>query len=324
MVGVLVIRRGDAKFLSHADERTGEHLNFSMAVCVQILQSRVPRGRLYKAAVADGAVHQTQVNAFCGGDGLQFAAQAVTDGLHMDAVTVAADTCTQNCLRQVVADIQPELAPDLLADMHCGLVVQPRAVKQIGHGLHAGAVKGRLWLAVNDPDRCVRVKKDALLGAVGCHFNKRGQYMSVANRCPDDLLTVKAVHQAHDGGIFAHNRADVIQRPAQGTVFQRNDEQVCAVGLRRVQDLRAVGLAVDRTPGAAQPVGACTLGHNADRHPRLVGQPPQQIGADSTGPQNRNRTNFHTYPLPCFYGLMMRISVLSSCSVQCHGFRMIP
>ena len=82
--------------------------------------------------------------------------------------------------------------------------------------------------------------------------------------------------------------------------------------------------AVETTPGAAQPVGACTLGHNADRHPRLVGQPPQQIGADSTGPQNRNRTNFHTYPLPCFYGLMMRISVLSSCSVQCHGFRMIP
>ena len=117
---------------------------------------------------------------------------------------------------------------------------------------------------------------------------------------------------------------DVIQRPAQGTVFQRNDEQVCAVGLRGGQDLRAVGLAVDRTPGAAQPVGTGALGHNADRHPRLVGQPPQQIGTNSTGSQNRNRTNFHTYPLPCFYGLMMRISVLSSCSVQCHGFRMMP
>ena len=81
---------------------------------------------------------------------------------------------------------------------------------------------------------------------------------------------------------------------------------------------------VSALPCPAQPVGACTLGHNADRHPRLVGQPPQQIGANSTGPQNRNRTNFHTYPLPCFYGLMMQISVLSSCSVQCHGFRMIP
>ena len=46
VVGVLVIRRGDAKFLSHTDERTGEHLDFGVAVGVQILQSRVPRGRL--------------------------------------------------------------------------------------------------------------------------------------------------------------------------------------------------------------------------------------------------------------------------------------
>ena len=208
--------------------------------------------------------------------------------------------------------------------MHCGLVVQPRAVKQVGYSLHAGAVKGRLRLAVNDPYRCVRVKKDTLLCAVGRHFNKRRQHMAVTDCRPDDLLAVNAVHQAHDGGVIAHNRADVIQRPAQGTVFQRNDEQVCAVCLRGGQDLRAVGLAVDRTPGAAQPVGAGALGHNADRHPRLVGQAPQQIGANSTGPQNRNRTNFHTYPLPRFYGLMMRISVLSSCSVQCHGFRMMP
>ena len=208
--------------------------------------------------------------------------------------------------------------------MRCGLVVQPRAVKQVGHSLHAGAVKGWLRLAVDDPDRSVRVKKDTLLCTVGRHFNKRGQHMAVADRFPDDLLAVNAVHQAHDGGVIAHNRTDVIQRTAQGTVFQRNDEQVCAVCLRGGQYLRAVNLAVDRTPCPAQPVGAGTLGHNADRHPRLVGQTPQQIGANSTGPQNRSRMNFHTYPLPCFYGLMMRISVLSSCSVQCHGFRMMP
>ena len=46
---------------------------------------------------------------FGGGNGLQLAAQAVADGLYMGTVAVAADARAEDRLRQIVADVQPEL-----------------------------------------------------------------------------------------------------------------------------------------------------------------------------------------------------------------------
>ena len=62
--------------------------------------------------------------------------------------------------------------------------------------------------------------------------------MSCADLCGDEILAVNAVHQAHDNGAFAHNGADAVQRAGQCAVFQRDDQQIDAVGLL----LGAVGL----------------------------------------------------------------------------------
>ena len=120
--------------------------------------------------------------------------------------------------------------------------------------------------------------------------------MGRADLCGDEFLAVNAVHQAYDNGVLAHNGADAVQRAGQCTVFQRDDQQIDAVGLLRGPDLRVIDLPVDRAAVLPQPLGAGTLRHDAKLQAvggSLVGQAPQNIGADGPGPQNSNRLNFH-------------------------------
>ena len=69
-----------------------------------------------------------------------------------------------------------------------------------------------------------------------------------------------------------------------------------AVGLLLGPDLRVIDLPVDRAAVLPQPLGAGTLRHDAKLQAvgsGLVGQAPQHIAADGSGPQNSNRLNFH-------------------------------
>ena len=200
-----------------------------------------------------------EVDPFGGGNGLQLAAQAVADGLYMGTVAVAADARAEDRLRQIVADVQPKLGPDLLADMLGHTEMNARVRKQRSHRLHSVTVKRCGQLPVDDADGRFRVKPHTVPRAVGGHLDKRGQHMSCADLCGDEILAVNAVHQAHDNGAFAHNGADAVQR----AVFQRDDQQIDAVGLLRGPDLRVIDLPVDRAAVLPQPLGAGTLRHDA-------------------------------------------------------------
>ena len=263
---------------------------------VEVLQGGVARGGRHGAAVGGGRSCLGNVDPLGGGNGLQLAAQAVADGLYMGTVAVAADARAEDRLRQIVADVQPELGPDLLADMLGHTEMNARVRKQRPHRLHPVTVKRCGQLPVDDADGRLRVKTHTVLGAVGGHLDERGQHMSRADLCGDELLAVNAVHQAHDNGVFAHNGADAVQRAGQRAVFQRDDQQIDAVGLLRGPDLRVIDLPVDRAAVLPQPLGAGTLRHDAKLQgvgSGLVGQAPQHIAADGSGPQNSNRLNFH-------------------------------
>lgn len=108
-------------------------------------------------------------------------AQAVADGLYMGTVAVAADACAEDRLRQIVADVQPELGPDLLADMLGHTEMNARVRKQRPHRLHPVTVKRCGQLPVDDADGRLRVKTHTVPGAVGGHLDERGQHMSCAD-----------------------------------------------------------------------------------------------------------------------------------------------
>ena len=263
---------------------------------VEVLQGGVARGGRHGAAVGGGRSCLGEVDPLGGGNRLQLAAQAVADGLYMGTVAVAADARAEDRLRQIVADVQPELGPDLLADMLGHTEMNARVRKQRPHRLHPVTVKRCGQLPVDDADGRLRVKTHTVLGAMGGHLDERGQHMSRADLCGDELLAVNAVHQAHDNGAFAHNGADAVQCAGQCTVFQRDDQQIDAVGLLRGPDLRVIDLPVDCAAVLLQPLGAGTLRHDAKLQAvgsGLVGQAPQHIAADGSGPQNSNRLNFH-------------------------------
>ena len=206
---------------------------------------------------------------------------------YMGTVAVAADARAEDRLRQIVADVQPELGPNLLADMLGHTEMNARVRKQRPHRLHPVTVKRCGQLPVDDADGRFRVKPHTVLGAAGGHLDERGQNMSCADLCGDELLAVNAVHQAHDNGVFAHNGADAVQCAVQCAVFQRDDQQIDAVGLLRGPDLRVIDLPVDRAAVLPQPLGAGTLRHDAKLQAvgsGLVGQAPQHIAADGSGP----------------------------------------
>lgn len=96
------------------------------------------------------------------GNGFQLTAETVADGLHMDAVTVAAYACAEDGLGQIVADVEAELAPHFFPDAVGGPEVQLCAAEQGLHGLDAGAVAGRLLLPEDDANGGRRVEMDAV------------------------------------------------------------------------------------------------------------------------------------------------------------------
>ena len=142
MIRKLIVGRRDAQLFAHPDERTREHIDLGMASGVEVLQRRVAGRGLDGTALAGHGIHPLHIDAFGCGNGFQLTAEAVADGLHMDAVTVAAYACAEDSLGQVVADVEAELAPHLFPDAVGGPEVQLCAAEQSLYGLDAGAVAG--------------------------------------------------------------------------------------------------------------------------------------------------------------------------------------
>ena len=114
MVRKFIVRRWNSQLFSHADQRTREHINFRMASRIEILERRVARRRRNRTSASRGDIRLADINSLCLRNRHQFCAESVADRLHMHTVAVAADPGTENSLRQVIADIQPEFAPYFL------------------------------------------------------------------------------------------------------------------------------------------------------------------------------------------------------------------
>ena len=194
-----------------------------------------------------GGIHLGHINALGRGNGLQLVAQAAADGFHMFAVTVTADARAQNGLRQIVADVQAELAPHFLADVLGNAQVDPGTGKQPLHRTNTRTVKRRVQLAIDNAKGGCGVKADTILGAAGGYLNQGGQQMFCAHPRPDDFLAVHAVHQAHHGSVLADNCLDRVQRAGKCAVFQRHNQQIHAVRLLRRPDRRMIDGIIDNT-----------------------------------------------------------------------------
>ena len=70
-------------------------------------------------------IRLADINSFCCCNRLQFLSEPVTDLSHMSTVPITAYACAKDCLWQIIADIQPELAPHLFSDMFRSTVMQP-------------------------------------------------------------------------------------------------------------------------------------------------------------------------------------------------------
>ena len=87
--------------------------------------------------MAGTCIHLAQINALCHGNGLQLMAQTIADGFHVGTALVTANARAQNGLRQIVADIQAELAPDFFLNIRGNAEMNARTGKQCFHRLHA-------------------------------------------------------------------------------------------------------------------------------------------------------------------------------------------
>ena len=156
-----------------------------------------------------------EVDPLGGGNGLQLAAQAVADGLYMGTVAVAADARAEDRLRQIVADVQPELAPHLFPDMLRNPEVDPGIHEQFPHCLDTFTLKRCKSLAIDHAKCCIRVKMVTIRFLVRCNLNEGIQQMPCTHLCGDQLFAVHTVHQTHHNGIAADSGLDAFQSSGQ-------------------------------------------------------------------------------------------------------------
>ena len=166
----------------------------------------------------------------------------------MRTVPVAAHADAEDGLWQVVAYIEPELVPDLLADAVRVPRMQAGPSEDILHRADPCTLVRSIGLPIDDPDGRLRVEAAApALLAGGRHLDHRVDHVLRTDGRGDDVLTVDPVHEAHDRRVFADDRPDLGQCFLQGTILEGDDQQVDSVCLGRRQDLRMVYIPVDET-----------------------------------------------------------------------------
>ena len=114
-------------------------------------------------------------------------------------------------LRQIVADVQAELAPDFfinairVADMDIG-AAHKRFNRQ-----HTLTFKRCLCFAENNTDSFFRVEAHAVALVTRRNLDQCRQNLLAVDNAGNNLLAVHAVHQAHNSGIRANCLADACQ-----------------------------------------------------------------------------------------------------------------
>ena len=215
---------------------------------IEVLQGRVARSWRHQTALAVQHGELLHVDALRFGDLLHLMTQSITDGLHVRTVPVAAHADTEDGLWQVVAYIEPELVPDLLADAVRVPCMQAGPSENVLHRADPCTLVRSIGLPIDDPDGRFRVEAAAPARLAGRrHLDHRVDHVLRADGRGDDVLAVDTVHEAHDRRVFVDDRPDLGQCLLQGTILEGDDQQIDTVCLGRRQDLRMVDLPVDET-----------------------------------------------------------------------------
>ena len=111
------------------------------------------------------------ISTFCGiKNGLCF---AVAYFLHVLAVRITAYSCAKYRLWQIVAYIQPELAPHFLPDTVCHTIMYSCSLKKCLYCLYPCAVIRLCKFSKDYSNSCFRVKIKTFALFMGCNFYQR-------------------------------------------------------------------------------------------------------------------------------------------------------
>ena len=151
-----------------------------------------------------------QINSFCCCNCFQFISQSYTNGFHMLTVLITSNSCSQNCLRQIVTHVQTEFAPHFLTDIFRTAEMNSCFRKQLLHRTNSSTFIGHFQLSENNPNSRFRVKAISIPFFMRCHFNQRIQDMGLTYFLCNPLFAVYTVHQTHHCRMFPDNRLNVI------------------------------------------------------------------------------------------------------------------
>ncbi len=219
----------------------------------------------------------------------------------MLTVLIAANTHTQNRLGQVVANVQPELTPNLIFNVVCRAKMQACLREQLFDCLDALTVKRRLQLAEHDALGGHRVKAVALPLQAGRDLDQRGQHMLGTHSTADYLLAIHAVHEAHHRCVWPRDLANRLKRPLERAVLEADDEQIDIVRRLWRQDLRTIALPVDDDAVFFEAFGTAALGNERELNLLAARQPPYHVGANGPCSQYGDVRDLHSCSL-CLLG----------------------
>ena len=92
-------------------------------------------------------------------------------------VLITSNSCSQNCLRQIVTHVQREFAPHFLTDIFRTAEMNSCFRKQLLHRTNSFTFIGHFQLSENNPNSRFRVKAISIPFFMRCHFNQRIQDM---------------------------------------------------------------------------------------------------------------------------------------------------
>ena len=101
IVGHFIVRAFDSELFSHADQGSGEHIDFCVTVCVQILQGGITLGRFSFS----GFKFFLERNPFGICDQNDLVAHLPHDSIHIGAVIVSLHANAKDCLGKVAGNI---------------------------------------------------------------------------------------------------------------------------------------------------------------------------------------------------------------------------
>ena len=128
----------------------------------------------------------------------------------MNTIAIAAYARTENCLWKIVADIQPKLTPDFLADIVSYAIAYITLFKKIADYFDSFTLKWWFILSKNNANCGLAIKLIAVWLFVGCHFDQSRKNMGHANLCSYYFFAVYTIHQTHNNRVLASCLFDCI------------------------------------------------------------------------------------------------------------------